>query len=173
VINTHAHFDHAGGLRAYAAEGATILTYQLNKPYYEKVFALPRALNPDKLLQSKKRAAIEAVGEKKVLTDGAHTIELYHIPSGHSDGMLIAYLPQDKVLVEADLYTPPAAAAPAGASTSASKDNPVNPYTLGLVENLDKLKLDYNKILPLHGRIATKDELMTAAGKPVAKPATK
>ena len=42
VINTHAHFDHAGGLRTYAAEGATILTYQLNKPYYEKVFALPR-----------------------------------------------------------------------------------------------------------------------------------
>ncbi len=167
VINTHAHFDHAGGLRAYAAEGATILTYQLNKPYYEKVFSLPRTLSPDKLLQSKKRAVIEAVGEKKVLTDGAHTIELYHVPSGHNDGMLIAYLPQDKVLVEADLFTPPAAGA------TPPPDAPVNPYTLGLVENLDKLKLDYNKILPLHGRIATKDELMKAVGKPAATPATK
>ena len=49
----------------------------------------------------------------------------------------------------------------------------MNPYTLGLVENLEKLKLDYNKILPLHGRIATKDELMKAAGKPVANPTTK
>jgi hypothetical protein len=85
--------------------------------------------------------------------------------------MLIAYLPQDKVLIEADLYTPPAAAASASAATSEA--TPVNPYTLGLVENLDKLKLDYNKILPLHGRIATKDELMKAAGKPAANPATK
>jgi glyoxylase-like metal-dependent hydrolase (beta-lactamase superfamily II) len=167
VINTHAHFDHAGGLRTYAAEGATILTYQLNKPYYEKTFALPRTLSPDKLLQSKKKAVIESVGEKKVLTDGSHTIELYHVPSGHNDGMLIAYLPQDKVLIEADLYTPPATGAAAPA------DAPVNPYTLGLVENLDKLKLDYNKILPLHGRIATKDELMKAVGKPVANPTTK
>ena len=49
LINTHAHFDHAGGIRTYAAEGATILTYQMNKPYYEKTFAMPRTLSPDKL----------------------------------------------------------------------------------------------------------------------------
>jgi glyoxylase-like metal-dependent hydrolase (beta-lactamase superfamily II) len=157
LINTHAHFDHAGGIRTYAAEGATILTYQMNKPYYEKTFALPRTLSPDKLSQSKKRAIIEAVPEKRVLTDGTHTIELYHVPNNHNEGMLIAYLPKEKILVEADLFTPPAAGAKA--------PNPPNPYTLSLVENLDRLKLNYEKILPLHGRVTNKEELMKAVGK--------
>ncbi|HEX4138273.1 MAG TPA: MBL fold metallo-hydrolase [Bryobacteraceae bacterium] len=157
LINTHAHFDHAGGIRTYAAEGATILTYQTNKPYYEKTFAMPRTLAPDKLLQSKKKAVIEAVGEKKILTDGTHTIELYHIPNEHNEGMLIAYLPKEKIVVEADLYTPGAANAPT--------PNPVSPYTVALVDNLDRLKLNYDKILGLHGRMATKDELLKAAGR--------
>lgn len=162
LVNTHAHFDHAGGIRTYAAEGATILTYQMNKPYYEKTFAMPRTLAPDKLSASKKRALIEAVGEKKVLTDGTHVIELYHVPNAHNEGMLIAYLPKEKIVVEADLYTPGAPNAPT--------PNPVSPYTLSLLENLDRLKLDYEKILGLHGRLATKDELLKAAGKTESKP---
>jgi glyoxylase-like metal-dependent hydrolase (beta-lactamase superfamily II) len=165
LVNTHAHFDHAGGIRTYAAEGATIVTYQMNKPYYEKTFAMPRSLAPDKLTQSKKRAVVEAVAEKRVLTDGKHTIELYHVPNEHNEGMLIAYLPKEKILVEADLYTPGAAGAPA--------PNPPSPYTVSLVESLDKLKLDYEKILPLHGRITNKEELMIAAGRATAKPDSK
>jgi len=165
LVNTHAHFDHAGGIRTYAAEGATILTYQINKPYYEKTFAMPRMLAPDKLLQSKKRAVIEAVGEKRVLTDGTHTIELYHVPNNHNEGMLIAYLPKDRIIVEADLYNPPAANAP--------PPNPPSPYTIALLDYLDKMKFDYDKILGLHGRLATKDELLKAAGRAPAEPAKK
>lgn len=165
LINTHAHFDHAGGIRTYAAEGATILTYQMNKPYYEKTFALPRTLAPDKLSQSKKRAVIEAVAEKRVLTDGTHTIELYHVPNEHNEGMLIAWLPKEKIVVEADLYTPGAVGAPA--------PNQVSPYTVALLDNLDRLKLDYQKILGLHGRMATKDELLKAAGRAPSQPAGK
>jgi glyoxylase-like metal-dependent hydrolase (beta-lactamase superfamily II) len=161
VVNTHAHFDHAGGIRTYAAEGATILTYQMNKPYYERTFALPRTLAPDRLSQSKKRAVIEAVPEKRVLTDGTHTIELYHVPNQHNEGMLIAYLPKEKIVVEADLYNPPA--------VGTAPPNPPSPYTVSLVENLDRLKLDYEKILGLHGRMATKDELLQAAGRAPAK----
>lgn len=165
LVNTHAHFDHAGGIRTYAAEGATILTYQMNKPYYEKTFALPRTLAPDRLSQSKKRAVIEAVGEKRVLTDGTHTIDLYHVPNNHNEGMLIAYLPKDKMVIEADLYTPGAAGAP--------PPNPPNPYTVALLDWLDKMKLDYDKVVGLHGRMATKDELLRAAGRAPAdaKPA--
>ena len=52
---------------------------------------------------------VEAVGEKKVLTDGTHVIELYHLQNfGHHDGMLVAYLPKEKVLLEADGYNPQA-----------------------------------------------------------------
>jgi glyoxylase-like metal-dependent hydrolase (beta-lactamase superfamily II) len=165
LVNTHAHFDHAGGIRTYAAEGATILTYQMNKPYYEKTFAMPRTLAPDKLSQSKKRAVIEAVPEKRVLTDGTHTLELYHVPNQHNEGMLIAYLPNAKIVIEADLYTPPAAG-------SKPPETP-SPYTVALLDNLEKLKLNYEKVVGLHGRVATKDELLAAAGRAPAKPAAK
>jgi glyoxylase-like metal-dependent hydrolase (beta-lactamase superfamily II) len=161
LVNTHAHFDHAGGIRTYAAEGATILTYQMNKPYYEKTFALPRTLAPDKLSQSKKKAVIEAVAEKRVITDGKRTLELYHVPNGHNEGMLIAYLPKEKIVIEADLYTPGAVNAPT--------PDPVNPYNVALVENLERLKLDYDKILGLHGRLATREELMKAVGRAESK----
>src|SRR5262249_31709903 len=107
VVNTHAHIDHSSGLRAAVSEGATILTHQLNKAYLEKTLALPHTLNPDKAQQNGKKPIVEAVGEKKVLTDGAHTVELYHMQNfGHHDGMLLAYFPKEKVLLEADGYNP-------------------------------------------------------------------
>jgi glyoxylase-like metal-dependent hydrolase (beta-lactamase superfamily II) len=171
LVNTHQHFDHSGGIRTYAAEGATIITHETNKGYYEKTFAMPRTLNPDKLAQSKKKAVIEyIVGPKRVITDGTRTLELHLAASGHNDGMLIAYLPKEKVLIEADLFTPPAvttaapAAAPAGGA-AAPAPPPPSPYTLALVDTLDKLKLDYDTILPIHGRLVKKEDLMKAVGR--------
>ena len=61
LINTHVHFDHSGGLRTYVDEGATIVTHEMNKPYYEQAWAAPRTLNPDRLAQSKKTADVRDV----------------------------------------------------------------------------------------------------------------
>jgi len=167
VINTHAHFDHAGGLRAYVAEGATIITQQENRPYYEKVLALPRTLAPDKLTHSQNKLVVEGVGDRRILTDGTHEVDLYHVEkSGHSASMLIAYLPKDKVLVETDLYTAPEVSPVAGSAATAPAP-PINPYTVSLVENLERLKLDPETIIGLHGREANRDELFKAAGRPV------
>ena len=47
VINTHAHYDHAGGLRTYVAQGVTVITHELNKPFFEKVWARPRTIAPE------------------------------------------------------------------------------------------------------------------------------
>ena len=79
VINSHNHFDHSGGLRACVAEGATILTSTDNKPYYEKVWAMPHTLNPDRLAKAPKKPVVEAVADKRVLTDGTQILELYHL----------------------------------------------------------------------------------------------
>src|SRR5262252_4755483 len=93
VVNTHSHSDHSGGLRAAAAEGITIITYESNKPLYEKWFTNTRTLlMPDKLSQSEKKAKFEYIGEKKTLKDNVNTIELFHIKAAHDDGLLIAYL---------------------------------------------------------------------------------
>jgi len=110
LINTHVHFDHSGGLRTYVDEGATIVTHEMNKPYYEQAWAAPRTLNPDKLAQSNKTATFETFTDKKVLTDGSRTIEIHQIAGGgHNDAFAMVYLPAEKILVEGDAYTPAAA----------------------------------------------------------------
>jgi glyoxylase-like metal-dependent hydrolase (beta-lactamase superfamily II) len=163
VINTHQHFDHSGGLRTFAAEGATIVTHEVHKPYYEKIFAFPHTLNPDKLAQSKRKPTFETVGEKKVMTDGNHVIEIHHLQgSGHNEGLLVAYLPKEKILVEADAYNPPPQA-------DAPVPTPISPYTANLAANLDRLKLDVQTIIPIHyaadNRKVTRAELMRAVGR--------
>jgi len=165
LINTHHHFDHSGGLRTYVEHGATIVTHETNKAFYERVLSpsAPRTLNPDRLALAKKAPAlkIETFTDKHVITDKRRTLELYLVEgNAHNDGILMAYLPTEKILVEVDLYTPPAA----GAKPPAV----VSPNTTNFVENVEKLKLDVERILPLHGPgVATKADLYQFIGKPV------
>jgi glyoxylase-like metal-dependent hydrolase (beta-lactamase superfamily II) len=163
VVNTHQHFDHAGGLRAFVAEGATVITQQINKPYYEKIWANPHTIAPDKLSQNPKKPKFETVAEKKILTDGTHTIELYHLTDfGHNDGMLIVYLPKEEVLLEADGFNPPPQ--PATRPPAA-----ISPYTASLAANIQRLNLDVQRIIPVHypadNRKVPVAELQTAVGK--------
>jgi len=165
VVNTHSHVDHSSGLRAAVSEGATIITYQGNKAYLEKTLALPHTLSPDKAQQNGKKPVIEAVGEKKVLTDGVHTVELHHLQNfGHHDNMLIAYLPKEKVLLEADGYNPQAA--------TATPPSPASPFTLSLLDNIRRLKLDVQRIVPVHLPPDNRPVTMAELTKWVGRPAT-
>ena len=116
LVNTHHHIDHSRGLRRFVAEGATIVTHRINAPYFERMFAAPNTLNPDALSKAKKEPTFETMTTKKVMTDGNHVIELHHMAgSGHNEGLILAYLPKQKLLVEADAYNPPAQAERPGA----------------------------------------------------------
>lgn len=163
VVNTHNHFDHSSGLRTFIAEGATIICYQGDKGYYEKIFAYPHTLNPDRQEQAKNTISIETMKDKKVLTDGNHTIELYRLlGSNHNEGLIVAYLPKEKILVEADAFNPPPqASAPPPATPTANNMN--------LMDNITRLKLDVDTIIPIHyppdGRKVTMAELLRAVGK--------
>jgi glyoxylase-like metal-dependent hydrolase (beta-lactamase superfamily II) len=144
VVNTHQHFDHSGGLRAFVAEGATIVTHDAHKAYYEKVWAAPHTLSPDRLAKAPRKPTVETVSEKKVLTDGNHVVELHHLQgSGHNAGLLVAYLPKEKILIEADAFNPPA-------DKNAPVVRPFSPYTLNLVDNMKRLKLEVTRIIPIH-----------------------
>jgi len=164
VINTHSHSDHSGGLRAFVAEGATIITQKENKSFYERIMKYPHTITPDTLSQKnpQPKLKIETVDEMKTLTDGEHTIDMYKLQgSTHAVGTLIVYLPKQKILVEADEFNVGAANAPAPA-------NP-NPYHVNLLANVERLHLDVERIIPIHlpndGRKVTLAELKTAAGK--------
>jgi glyoxylase-like metal-dependent hydrolase (beta-lactamase superfamily II) len=155
LINSHHHFDHSGGIRTYVAEGATIITHEMNRPYYEKTFAMPRTLSPDALSKNPKEAKFETVTDKYVLTDGARRLELYAVQgNGHNAGLLIAYLPKEKVLIEPDLFNPPPPNTPPPPA--------VSPYTASLQETIKRLKLDVRQIAPLHGRVVPVAELQKA-----------
>lgn len=157
VVNTHHHFDHLGGVRACVAEGATILTAAENKPYYEKVWAMPHTLQPDRLAKMPKKPVIEAVADKRELTDGTQTLELYRLAgTNHADTMLIGYLPKSKVLIEADVYNPAPPNAPPG---------PVVRESANLFEDIKRLNLDVQQITPLHGRLVTIADLRKAIGQ--------
>ena len=159
VVNSHQHFDHSGGLRAAVAEGATIVTQAQNRPYYERAFAVANTINPDQLAKSGRKPKFLVVDEKMVLTDGTRSVELHHVAdSHHSDSFLIVYLPRERLLIEADSFTPGPPNAPPPAQ--------LNPHHTNLVDNLQRLALPVDRILPLHGRIVSVNELYDAVRPP-------
>jgi len=143
-VNTHAHFDHAGGVRACVAEGATMITHEVNKPYYERIFKNPHTLAPDRLSQNPKKLTIKTVKDHMTLSGGTNTVELYHQTNfNHHPGMLLVWFPKEKVLVEADGYNP---AGQAPTQTPAT----ISPYNQNLAENIARLNLDPQRIIPIH-----------------------
>jgi glyoxylase-like metal-dependent hydrolase (beta-lactamase superfamily II) len=158
LVNTHAHFDHSGGLRTFVAEGSTIVTHKGNEAYYKKVWSAPHKLRPDALAEAPKAARFETFTGKHVIADKDHPVEIYPIAgSSHNDAFALIYLPKEKILIEGDAYTPVAANAPI--------PTPPNPYSVNLYDNIRKLKLDVDQIAALHGpRVAKLADLRAAIG---------
>jgi glyoxylase-like metal-dependent hydrolase (beta-lactamase superfamily II) len=164
VINTHHHFDHSGGLRTYVANGATVVTHQSNREFYEQVFFYPspRTIQPDLLatrypwFSGNRVPQIETVSQKYVISDGTRTMDLYPMQGlAHNSNMLIAYLPTEKILINADLYGPPAAGAPLPAA---------NPNMISLRQNIQRLKLDVAQHVPIHGVPGPHDQFLKIVG---------
>jgi len=163
-VISHHHFDHTSGLPAVVAEGITIVTHDVNKVFLEKALSAPRTLAPDSMSKSGKKPVIEGItGDKRVFTDGTRTVEV-HLVKGlpHADGLLIAYLPNEKILAYADMFNLP----PPG--------NPVpNPPVVGtgvFADNLARLQLQPERILSVHSlnpdRLATMADILSSLGRP-------
>jgi glyoxylase-like metal-dependent hydrolase (beta-lactamase superfamily II) len=158
LINTHSHFDHSGGVRTYVAEGATIITQEINVPFYQKAWAAPRTLAPDNMAKGNKEANFIPVKEKYELTEGNRTLEIFHENgSMHNGGMLIVYFPKEKILEEADDYTPdlPDVPAPSG--------NRPAVFIANLVKQVQALKLDVETVAPMHGIVEPYSEVLKVA----------
>jgi glyoxylase-like metal-dependent hydrolase (beta-lactamase superfamily II) len=158
LINTHHHFDHAAGIRTYAAEGVTIVTHEINRPYFERAALNSWTLAPDRLAKSKKKPVFQTMGDNMVLTDGTRSVELYQVVGNvHHDGIVMAYLRKEKLLIEADVFNP----GPAGAEPPKVP----SPAAVNLEANVRRLNIDVDRIVPIHGRIVPYSELLAAIGK--------
>jgi glyoxylase-like metal-dependent hydrolase (beta-lactamase superfamily II) len=160
VVNTHHHFDHSGGLRTYVSEGATVVTHEANRKFYEVVFyPAARTIQPDRLSLYPVPTTIggdpttfETLKDKYVISDGRRILEIHALQGvNHAQSMLVAYLPAEKILVNADMYTPPAA----GAQPPAP-----NAGMTALYRNIQRLKLDVATHVPIHGQPGSGEDLV-------------
>ena len=150
LVNTHQHHDHIGGLRTYMHIGATIITHWKNYDFYTKdvLNYAQRTLDPDMVslwppTELAEGYQYEVVRENYVLTDGERIMQISYVhPLGHVEGMLVAYLPEQKILIEADLLDTPNSVLPDEA-TAANRT---------LYNHVQRLGLDVNTIVPIHGR---------------------
>ena len=162
LINTHVHFDHAGGVRTYVDEGATIVTLPMNQAFLERAWRTPHTLNPDRLERSRKTAQfLPVTNGMLVLGDARRPVEVYEqVGTAHSDAIVMVYLPMEKILVEVDAWNTEALTAPRIDTIGGAY---VNPYMLNLYDNIMRQNLDVRMLVPLHGpRTATMAELRQA-----------
>jgi glyoxylase-like metal-dependent hydrolase (beta-lactamase superfamily II) len=161
AVNTHHHHDHSGGVRAAMAEGLTIVTQAANAEFYRDVARRSHTLQPDALARAPKSPTIVTVSDKRVFQDRARTVELHHVRgSPHSSSMIVAYLPTERLLVQADAYNPPAPNAP---------PPPAFPFAKNLVENVERLGLRVDRVAALHGRVVPFSEIRDAGGTATAE----
>ena len=151
LVNSHHHFDHSGGVRAAISEGLTLITHQGNAAFFEEIAKRPHTIVPDALSTNAKPLTVEGVGDQRVITDGKMTVNLYPVTGAHSESMLMAYFPAQRILVVADVYTPGAA---------------VFMYAGGLQETLKARNLRVDRIAPLHGKVVPYAQFAKDASAP-------
>jgi glyoxylase-like metal-dependent hydrolase (beta-lactamase superfamily II) len=161
LVVSHQHFDHIGGLRTYLHIGATIVAQRKNIAFlnHDVLNYRARTVAPDIVslwppTELAEGYNYEAFNENYVITDGARTLRVYYVqPLRHAEGMAMAFLTNERILMQANLFdthepTPPA---PTPAMTTLNRQ-------------IKLLNLDVATIAPVHGRAVPMSEFVRAMG---------
>ena len=128
------------------SEGLTVIAHENAAEYLEEAGKRPHTTMADVLAKNPKPVEVEGVDGERVLMDRTMTVNLYAIEGNpHADTLLMVYFPRERLLVEADVYTPGAAVAP---------------YAPNLLQNIRKRNLRVDRIVPLHGKVVPFAELV-------------
>lgn len=149
LISSHAHFDHIGGLRTYLHIGSTIVTHMTNLDFLNTDVLVyePRTVNPDIVAkwpptEVSEGYTYEAIQENYVITDNSRILRVYYVqPLRHVAGMVVAYLPEEGIAFEADLFDthePPRAAQ--------------LPAMRSFYNQVQRMGLDISTVAPVHGQ---------------------
>jgi hypothetical protein len=159
AVVSHHHLDHAGGFRAAVAEGLTIITQRGNEAFLRDIASRRHTIRQDALARSPKAPTFQLIDDQLTLKDNTNEVQLFKANGNIHTGLLIyAWVPRDRLLVQADFYD-------------------VNwlqhPWGDNFIENLKARNLTPARHVPIHGKIQTHQEVLaTLASKPKAAPVT-
>jgi glyoxylase-like metal-dependent hydrolase (beta-lactamase superfamily II) len=161
VAVTHHHYDHTGGVRGLAAEGATVLVDQGHDPPLRALLSAPHT-NPPDGLENRRRSgqpvgSLESFNGMKTITEGPQSLQLHAIlENPHVTPMVIAYVPSSRVVFQSDIWFP-------------GLGVPGSPDSAHLLKSIQSLGLRVDTHVGGHGGIGSHDELVKAvAGMPAA-----
>jgi glyoxylase-like metal-dependent hydrolase (beta-lactamase superfamily II) len=140
-VLTHHHIDHAGGVRAYAAAGATIVVGQGNGAFFRRVLTAPAGSNPYRVGTVSNPRVIEVTGKWSV-NDAGRAVEAYLIDTPHAAGYLIPYVPDARLGYVTDLWGP-------GGMIPAMP----NPLMVSVVRGVERAGIQPEKFAGGHGAV--------------------
>jgi glyoxylase-like metal-dependent hydrolase (beta-lactamase superfamily II) len=149
LVNSHPHSDHTAGIIPFIRNGTTLVTHANNAEFLDRALRTSRRLLGEETLNPR----IEPVDGMVVFQDSANRVELHSVPNGHTDGMLVAILPRQRILFQADFTLPQPGQAP-------------NPFVVTLAQYVAEVDPDFEQYLAVHAAQVpqTKADLLATIG---------
>jgi glyoxylase-like metal-dependent hydrolase (beta-lactamase superfamily II) len=154
LVLTHHHMDHVGGLRAYAAVGATLVVGKGNADHFRKVLAMPFTRNPDLTPRDLSKTPIVEIADTYTISDGKRQVTAYLAENPHASGMLIGYIADAQLGFVTDLWSPGAAPLP----------DKITPALAAVVNTVKKAGITPLKFVGGHGTASDYAPLAALAG---------
>jgi glyoxylase-like metal-dependent hydrolase (beta-lactamase superfamily II) len=156
LVQSHHHMDHSGGLRAYVAEGATIVVAAPTRAYFNRTLRNPRTVAGDVQQTARKPIHLTEVRDQMTLKDNAgNEINIYNIKNPHAEGYLLGHVVKDNIVFVTDLISP------RGPVTRSEG-------TLAVGEAFKKYNIKNALIAGGHGTTAKQSEIGAALGVEVS-----
>ena len=150
LVNSHPHSDHTGGIVPFIRNGTQLITHANNVDFLDMALSTPRTLLGQETLDP----TIVGVDGVTVYEDAMNRVELHSVPNGHTDGMLVAVLPKQGVLFQADFTLPAAGAEP-------------NPFVVTLANYVAEANVQFERYLAVHAAATpqTRADLLRTIGR--------
>jgi cyclase len=153
LINTHIHGDHTGGNENFKKDGVTIFAHDVVRERMKKE-QVNKAIDRTTPPRDKDAWPIVTFSDKITLHLNDEDIDAFHFTPGHTDGDVVVHFRKANIFHTGDIfvrYGYPAIDVSSGGSIN------------GMISYLDKLLPlmdDNSKIIPGHGEVSTKKDVM-------------